>query len=349
MNNHAPGATWTERVLKAVAIGAGVAAAFLLIWYGAQILLVVFAGVLLGLLLSGLAEWVHSLTHLSYRPAFFVVLASIVCLIGFTSWIFAGRVAEEADRLAEEVPAAAGELAESLKRYDWLRRILDDAPQPAELVKDQPQVVSKATGLLSSVFSGVAAGFVVLFIAVYTGFDPQLYRRGLVRLVPPSRRQRADEVMKRLGHTLRWWLVAHFSAMAVVGILTGIGLWLLGVPLAFGLALIAALLAFIPNIGPVLSAVPAILLALSNGPRQALYVALLYIGVQAVESNLITPIFELTTVSLPPALTISVQVLLGTIVGIVGRLVASPLCATAMVLIQMLYLEDKLGETGDRL
>ena len=144
-------------------------------------------------------------------------------------------------------------------------------------------------------------------------------------------------MLDKVGQTLWWWLLAHMSSMAVVGVLTTIGLFALGIPLAIVLGLIAAALAFIPNIGPVISAVPAILIALSESPTKALYVVLLYVAVQAVETNFITPIFELKAVSLPPALTISVQLLLGSLVGILGLLLASPMCAMAIVLVQTLY------------
>ena len=337
--------SWGERSLKAAAAGAGVAAIFLVFWYGVEILLLVFAGALLSVLLGGLAGLVHERTRLGYRWAFGLVVVVLTGLLALMIWLFATRIASEADRLAQELPRAGRELVEPLKQYEWIRRLLDDAPPPERLIRDQPEVMSTATGFVSSTFSAATALFVVLFLGMYIGFDPGLYRKGILRLVPPSHRHRATQVLDRLGHTLRWWLVAHFSSMAVVGVLTGIGLTLLGIPLAFILAVIAALLAFIPNVGPVLSAVPAILLALSQSPRQALYVALLYIGVQAVESNLITPVFELKAISLPPALTISVQLLLGSLVGVLGLLVASPLCASAMVLVQMLYIEDKLSES----
>ena len=336
--------TWGERALKTAAAGAGVAAVFLVFWYGVEILLLVFAGILFATLLSGLAELVAKVARLGYRPAFGLVLIGLIGLLGLLFWLFATQLADEMDQLSRELKESVAELTEPLKRYEWLQDLLDDAPGPQELVRDQPEVVSAATGFLSSTLRSATGLAVAAFIGVYIGFDPRLYKKGILRLTPPRRRERAVQVIDRLAHTLRWWLVAHFSAMAVVGGFTGVGLALLGIPLPFILAIIAGLLAFIPNIGPILSVVPAILLALSQSPMQALYVALLYIGVQAVESNLITPVFELKAISMPPALTISVQLLLGSLVGALGLLVASPLCASAMVLVQMLYIEDKLGE-----
>ena len=147
-----------------------------------------------------------------------------------------------------------------------------------------------------------------------------------------------------LGHVLRRWLLAKFISMAVVGVLTGIGLWLLEVPLAISLAVLASLLTFIPNIGPVIAAIPALLLAFVDGPSKALSVALLYLAVQTVESYGITPFVERETVALRPALTLSAQLALGLLTGFVGVIVATPLTAVCIVIVQTLYIQDVLGD-----
>ena len=133
--------------------------------------------------------------------------------------------------------------------------------------------------------------------------------------------------------------------MIIIGVLTAVGLWLLGVPLALTLGLLAALLTFIPNIGPILAVVPAALLALLQSPTRALYVVLLYLGIQTVESYLLTPLMQKRTVSLPPALTIFAQVLMGILVGRIGLVLATPLTAALFVLVKMLYVEDILGDS----
>jgi predicted PurR-regulated permease PerM len=132
---------------------------------------------------------------------------------------------------------------------------------------------------------------------------PNLYAEGIIRLVPLAKRGRAHEILQALGHTLRWWLLGRGVSMLMVGLFTAAGLWLIAVPLALTFGLLAALLTFVPYLGPVLSAIPPTFLALTQQPRQALYVILLYIGIQGVESYLLTPLVQESTVSLPPALT----------------------------------------------
>ena len=150
--------------------------------------------------------------------------------------------------------------------------------------------------------------------------------------------------MDKLGETLINWLLGKLFSMTVVGVLTALGLWALGIPLIGVLSLLAGLLSFIPNFGPILALIPAVLVALLEGPDQALYVAGLYVLVQAVESNLITPLVQQRLIEMPPALILVAQVLMGTLVGGLGVMLATPVVAILMVLVKMLYIQDGLGD-----
>ena len=167
-------------------------------------------------------------------------------------------------------------------------------------------------------------------------------------LIAPSGRARAEEVLDNAVGTLRGWLTAQLISMSVVGVLTWGGLWLLGIPLALVLGLIAALLAFIPNIGPVLAAVPALLLAVSQGWSTVFWVGTVYVGVQTLESYVITPLVQLEKVSLPPLLVIGFQMLFGVLFGILGLMLATPTAALTMSLTRDLYVEDWLERRRDQ-
>ena len=182
-------------------------------------------------------------------------------------------------------------------------------------------------------------------MAIYLASEPRFYVRGFLRLFPENRRQRALEILKEIVDTLGWWLIGKFASMLFIGITTWIGLYFLGVPLSLSLGLIAGLLAFIPNFGPILSVIPAVLLAFIESPIKAVYVLALYIGVQVVESNIVTPYIERRTIELPPVLTISAQLALGILLGGIGLVLATPLLAATMVLVQTIYIEDVLGES----
>jgi predicted PurR-regulated permease PerM len=213
-----------------------------------------------------------------------------------------------------------------------------------EVVSSQQDLLSQVTGLFSRTLNAITNFVLILFIGLYLAVTPDLYVGGLVGLVPVGRRSRARQVIQAAGHTLRWWLVGRIFSMIVIGVLSVLGLWLIGVPLALVLGLLAGLLGFIPILGPILALVPPLLLALSNSPQQALYVVLLYGGIQIVESYFLTPMVQQRAVSLPPVLTISSQLILGLLFGFMGIAMAPPLAAMGMVLVQMLYVEDTLGD-----
>lgn len=143
-----------------------------------------------------------------------------------------------------------------------------------------------------------------------------------------------------------WWLAGRAASMTVVGVLTWLTLWALGIPAPLILGFFAGLLSFIPNLGPILSIVPALLVALTVGPWYVLYVVLVYLGVQAVESNLITPLIQQEAVTVPPALLIVFQVSMGVLAGIWGMIVATPLLVVIMLLVQGLYVRDYLNKPG---
>jgi len=241
--------------------------------------------------------------------------------------------------LTEEIPAGIEKLREWLEGYSWGER-LPEAAQPSALMSAEGG--SAAASAVTMTFGALGNFVIMLFIGLYGAIDPATYRKGLRVLLAPSLRLRADEVLNRSGRTLQSWLSAQFISMSAVGLLTWLGLWLIGVPLAFILGIIAALLAFIPNIGPVLSAVPALLLALPEGNTSVLQVAAVYVAVQALESYILTPLIQQEKVSLPPALIISAQLLMGVLFGILGLALATPLIALVMTLVSALYIEDVL-------
>lgn len=230
-------------------------------------------------------------------------------------------------------------------------------PPPDEGSQDQaapPPIVRKAVqsqGLmstLSAIFTvtgtSIAAAVIVIFLAVYFALDPDLYLHGMAKLLPIDRRERFLDVLHMMGKTLWWWLLGRLVGMAIIGSLSTLGLWIIGIPMALPLGVMAGLLNFVPNVGPTLALVFPLLFALQQGPITAVYVFCWYLGLQFVETYIISPLIEQRQVSLPPGVTIPVQVLFGLTAGLFGLLMATPAAAVVMVLVREYYVKDWLGD-----
>ncbi|AWU93408.1 AI-2E family transporter [Azospirillum ramasamyi] len=320
-------AVFTWKVL----IVAGVAALGLFLWKVSDTLLLIFTGVLFAILLQRLAGYVRQATGLAHGWALAIVLVALILLVGGGVWLMGTSMAAQLGQLQEQVTKAVGNLPE-----EWRQRIMDES-------KDWPwmnQLSSFASGLVYVLGDTV----VVMFAALYLAASPGIYRRGVVLLVPPQGQERAWEVMNVVGDSLWKWLIGQMVAMAAVGTLTAAGLWLLGIPSALGLGMVAGLLEFIPLIGPFLAAIPALLIAFAQSPQDALWVAGLYLVIQQVEGNLVTPLLQKRVVDLPPVVTIGAIAAGGVLFGILGMFLATPIAVVVLVLVNLLYIEDKLGE-----
>lgn len=308
-----------------------------------DVLLVIFAGVILAVFLRGGGCWIARRTGLSegWGIGIFALLVFAALVGSFAA--FAPAMADQFNELAEKVPAALDDLRQRIAQYSWGGALLDRATPEGLL---SPAGREAATAAVFTTFGALGSFVIILFVGLYGAIDPGIYRKGLLSLLAPSMQKRGEDVLKKGAATLSNWLAAQLMAMAVVGVLTALGLWLIGIPLAFLLGLIAALLAFIPNIGPVIAAVPAILLAFPEGIITVSLVVGVYIFVQTLESYIITPLIQQEKVSLPPAFIIAVQLLLGVLFGLLGLALATPLAALGLTLVRELYVGDYLAREG---
>ena len=312
----------------------------LLVWFALDLLLMVFAGVLLAIFLRTLAVALARATGLSTGYALASVVFGLIGITVLAGWLYAPRLAEQSDRLTESLPQAVSDLTSRVQEYGWGRWLIDQVSSTAS----EGDVVTQAQTMASRIMSVGVALVVILFTGLYLAAEPGPYVRGVLRLVPSASRPQAAELLFTIGGVLQWWLLGQALAMAIVGIAMGLGLWLIGVQLALILGVLAGLFEFIPFVGPLLAFGPAILLALANSGEQAAYVLGLYLVIQTLEGYVLTPLVQRKAVELPPVLTIVAQVGLSMAAGAIGLLVAVPLAAAGMVAIQLLYVEDRLGD-----
>lgn len=347
MNHYQPQTRqFTQRVL--IVIGVVLAAALLafLVIYEIDVIMQLFAAVLLAVFLYGLAGWTRRYTGFSNGVSVLLVSVVLLLLLALSIWLLAPSVSEQVKHLRNELPESARKASEFLSQYSLGRTIIEQLPSAEDVLQyvNNSSFISRVGGFFSTTLGAVANFFIIILLSVYLAAEPGLYVGGLTKLFPIEQREHVREILYKIVDTLGWWLIGKFGSMLAIGILTWIGLSIIGVPLSLTLGLIAGLLSFVPNFGPILSAVPAILLGFIDSPVKALYVIGLYILVQLVESNVVTPIIERRTVELPPALTIIFQLALGVLVGGLGLVLATPLLAVAMVLVQTVYIQDILGD-----
>lgn len=330
-----PRSGFAARLAAVVAAAVGVVAA----WYLRELFLLIFAALLFASLLAGAAGLLSNRTPLPYRAALLVACAVILALaMVFGIFLGAGLRTQLAE-LWRSLPQLLAPMENWLDvdAEEWLSA-------RAEAVLAQTTMLSNVLGFSSAV-AGVITNIVLVVVsALYLAFHPAIYVSGFVHLFPSSMRGKVRRTLARLGAALQRWMIGQLFAMLVVGLLTYLGLRLLGMPSALALAAIAALFEFIPFLGPLLAAVPALAIAVSESPSLAISVAALYLAIQQAEGNLITPLVQQRWVRLPPAVTLFSILAFGTLFGWLGILLATPLGVAAMIMIQELWLAQTLHE-----
>jgi len=333
-----------SKVFKTIIFTIGLILFILIVKYAINVFLLIFAAILFAMLLHAVGSATKKMTHLPYPLALGLAVAFIVGLLTLTFWLYSPLIAEQLGLLLDQLPEAMSNLRKSLTPYLGSEFLSKDKIQH-ELSLTNQKVIDNLVALFSFTVGSIISLFLFLIIGFYIALNPKRYVLWLIYIVTPSNRKRVWEIMEKIGQSLRWWLLGKFLSMAVIGLLAFIGLSVLHVSLAFILGLIAALFAFIPYVGAILSAIPAILIAFANSPLQAFYVTLLYIVIHIIEGYFITPYIEQRTVSIPPALTIMMQVLMLTLIGAAGLALATPLTVVALALIHYSQnLENKKAE-----
>ena len=330
-----------RRVLVAALVVLAVFGVALLVWMSARVLLLAFGGVLFGVLLDGLANALARHTRLPRSAALGVVGLGLVAFFVGVGFL-----------LGPSLTAQAGELSGSLTGgLDALKAQIAGIPGAGPLLEELTtlqqsgsQIASRVAGAFSTFIGGLTNVLVILIIGVYLAANPGLYERGVLHLVRKRDRARGADVLGALGRALRGWLLGQLISMTIVSGLATLGFFLLGVPLALALGALTFLFAFVPYIGAIAAFVPAILVALTQSPTLALWTAGLYLLVQFVETYLVSPLVMQKVVSLPPAVLLFSQVLLGALGGVLGVALAAPLGVAVIVLVQMLYVEALLGD-----
>jgi predicted PurR-regulated permease PerM len=340
--------SFNRKIIKTIFISLLMLSFFALLVFHVDFFLLVFGGILCAVVLNYTSNLIAQKFKLKYNLSFAIVLLLILVLIGGIVLMIGPSIGEQVTEMMDTIPKSIMKLKEDFAHTSLGQNIINQIPDnPGDLIKDKGKAFTTVVGSFLSAIGAIANFFIIIVIGIFIAANPIKYRKGFIRLFPVNFRERLSEVMDKIYHTLSLWMMAKLISMSVVGILTAIGLQILGIPLPYALALIAALLCFIPNIGPYLGLIPAVLIAFLEGPEKALFVIILYTCIQLVETYMITPFVEKKMVSLLPALTILWMILIGLLTGVLGLILATPILVVLIVIIEELYVKDYLEKQDE--
>ncbi|HEY7480028.1 MAG TPA: AI-2E family transporter [Gemmatimonadales bacterium] len=374
----------TRDILRAAALVAAIYMALKLMWVGRSVLLIGFFGVLLGIVLAAGVDRLERFRIPRVVGAVLILLVFGGSMTGLGLLIAPqiGRqvgelqqqiprvldgverwVQQRAGGVAEMMQPAQGQTGQRSPPAESRSATGSEgagqsrgAAQGGQAGEDPPVSIRQGLtqqlagagrhffAVFSSTLSVLGGLIIILFVAVFVAVDPGLYHAGLMHLFPHRARRKAGEVLSATATTLRRWMVMQLIAMLAIGVVTTVVLLLLGIKAAIALGIIAGLLEFIPYLGPILSAVPAIAMAVVDGPDKAIYVIIAYVAIQQLEGSVIQPLLMKEGLDIPPVLTILGQALLSLVLGFLGLMLAVPILATIMVPVKMLYVRDVVGD-----
>ncbi len=347
----------------------GFAALLLFTWYFAATLFLIFAGMLLGVALNAMTNLLGRVVKLPHA-----LRLTIVCLVSaglLSGVVFLGgsTIAQQAKVLSDTIKSQLVNVKAFLDRngidtsYFELGNAVNapsgsspaatpgsatahGLPSPSDIASSGGAIVSQTFKLLLGTVSAVGNFFIVLFLGLTFSAQPSVYRNGLLFLTPARHRARATVIVDHIGDTLERWLIAQIITMAAVFVVTWIGLSLIGIQSSFILGIQAGLLAFIPTIGALLAGVIVVLASLASGWVAALSALILFLGVHALESYVLTPIIQRQALDIPPATLFAFQILLGVVFGIWGISLALPLMAVVKVMIDYFKTEETASQAA---
>lgn len=299
-----------------------------------NVLLMILAGSLISIYFHGIADFLCKYSKLKYKLC--LIIAVILSFIagGLILWFLGARISEQVSELSRELPVVIKGVEEKLSASSLGRKMLSYITG-----NNSQKLMNSFQSIFRTSFGVIGDIYIILFIGIFFTIDPKVYQKGFLQLIPTTSRPKTIRIMKRISFTLKNWLAGMLIAMLFIAILTVTGLTIIGVPMALALAVIAGFLNFIPNFGPLLAMIPAVLISLTIDLNTAMIVFGLYLFVQIIESNIVTPMVQKAMIEIPPGLIIIGQVLFGTLIGGLGVIFATPLLAIIMVVVDELYVK----------
>lgn len=311
----------------------------------ANLWMLIFGAVVVAVVVRAIADPLVARFKMREGLAVLLAILSVVTLLGVVGVLFGQQISFQIQQLTDRLPGA----------WDLLQRRIEASPaagaifeQLRNLGSEAGQALAIAPKIVMGLAGGITTLVLVLVAGIFLALQPGTAREGLLAMAPISARGRLREVLNACGVALKGWIKAQTISMLLVGTLVGLGLWAIGVPAPLALGLLTGLGQFVPIVGPIVSAVPALVVASSAGGEAVLMTLALYVTVSQLEANLITPLVQKNVAALPVVLGIFGVVALGTLFGPLGVLFATPLTLVVYTSVTMLYRQDVLKDPAAR-
>lgn len=327
--------TYIQKVWHTVAIVALLVVVILIARVAFNVLLMVLSGALISAYFHGLGDIIQRKTKWGRRPSMYLSVGGTFILTAVLLWFMGANIQVQIKELSDTLPHTVQSAKIKLAQSEIGQKILDytsDDDNSQKLVVTAQHFFSTSFGVLGNIY-------IILFLSIFFTLSPSIYKDGIILLVPQDRKDLARCIFDRISLSLKGWLKGMLLSMVLISIMLFIGLTIMHIPAALVLALFAGMLKIIPNFGSLAAMIPGVLLALTISFNTAIIVSLIYIVSQTIVSNVVTPIIQNKMLKLPPALTIISQVLMGTLSGAFGIILAVPLLSIVFILVDELYVK----------
>ncbi|UEG54625.1 AI-2E family transporter [Mucilaginibacter daejeonensis] len=329
--------TYVQKVWQTVTIVTLLVITILIARVAFNVLLMVMCGTLISVYFHGLGDLIERNTTLSRKWAMTISVGGSFILLGLVLWFMGNTLETQIAQLSNSLPGTINNFKAKLSESPVGQKVLeyfagDDDDSSKKLMATAQSFFNTSFGVLGNIY-------IIFFLGIFFTSDPDLYKNGILLLLPENRKFTGRYIINRISLALKGWLKGMMLSIVLITIMLFIGLSIMHIPVAIVLALIAGMLKIIPNFGSLAAMIPGVLLALTISTQTAIIVSLIYIVSQTIVSNIITPIIQNKMINLPPALTIISQIIMGTLSGVLGIIMAVPLLAIVFILVDELYVK----------
>jgi predicted PurR-regulated permease PerM len=326
--------TYIEKVWHTVAIVALLVVAILIARVAFNVLLMILAGVLISVYFHGLADIIERRTKWGRKLCMTLSVLGSFLILATLFWFMGTKIQGQIAVLSESLP-------QTISNF---KARLGESPLGAKVLEyfaggNSDKIFATAQTFFSTSFGVMGNIYIIMFLGIFFTSDPLLYKDGIIKLFPDKNKPMARQVIERASQALKGWLKGMMLSMVLITLMLTTGLTIIGIPVALVLALITGLLKLVPNFGSLAAMIPGVLLALTKDVNTAIITALLYMISQTIVSNIVTPLIQKKMINIPPALTIVSQVIMGTLSGVLGIILAVPVLSILIILVDELYIK----------